>query len=143
MKTFLIKLKTTTQQANDEQCSVDNGRIIVNRKQVVCHEYPLAEKNFKNPLENRKFPQTIILSMHFIKIFIGNSEALPTAIVSPANEAGLTPLGTLGTSPNLNMALNVPNTVSAATSLGEYTMPERNFWQGKYNLMLLFFSTIN
>ena len=61
-----------------------------------------------------------------IFFILGLNEAHTPNLVSPATEVGLSPLGNLGTSPTLN----VTNAVSAATSLGEYTMPERNYWQG-------------
>ncbi|XP_022220830.2 phosphoinositide 3-kinase regulatory subunit 4 [Drosophila obscura] len=113
MKPFLISLKHKASQDLDDTAS-GNGRIVVSRKQVACHEYPLADKAIKMPAENR------------------SSEGHAPAMVSPASDAVATPLGPggMGGSPATGgMALGVPTTtVSAATSLGEYTMPERNCW---------------
>lgn len=53
MKPFLIALKHKAQQDIDDANSA-NGRIVVSRKHVACHEYPLAEKATKLTLDNRK-----------------------------------------------------------------------------------------
>lgn len=53
MKPFLISLKHKAQQDLDD-ASCANGRIVVSRKQVGCHEYPLAEKATKLTQDNRK-----------------------------------------------------------------------------------------
>ncbi|XP_017058626.1 phosphoinositide 3-kinase regulatory subunit 4 [Drosophila ficusphila] len=111
MNPFLISMKHKSLQDLDDTAS-GNGRIVVSRKQVGCHEYPLADKATKMPLENR------------------SSEGPP--LVSPASDAAITPMGTGGLSGSPAsgaVVLGVPTaTVSAATSLGEYTMPERNCW---------------
>ncbi|EDV91054.1 phosphoinositide 3-kinase regulatory subunit 4 [Drosophila grimshawi] len=112
MKTFLISLKHKDLQDPDD-AGLANGRIVVSRKQVACHEYPLADKANKMLLDNRT-----------------NDAHAPT-LVSPASDAAVTPHMTAGTSGSPAsgvMVLGVPtSTVSAATSLGEYTMPDRNY----------------
>jgi len=54
MNPFLISMKHKSLQDLDDTAS-GNGRIVVTRKQVACHEYPLADKITKMPLENRKY----------------------------------------------------------------------------------------
>ncbi|KAH8293534.1 hypothetical protein KR054_001369 [Drosophila jambulina] len=111
MNPFMMALKHKALQDLDDTAS-GNGRIVVSRKQVACHEYPLADKATKMPIENR------------------SSEG--PALVSPASDAALTPLGAgglAGSPASGAIVLGVPTAnVSAATSLGEYTMPERNCW---------------
>jgi len=53
MNPFLIPLNYKTVQDLDDPSSA-NGRIVVSRKHVGCHEYPLADKKNKLPLDNRK-----------------------------------------------------------------------------------------
>ncbi|XP_053946645.1 phosphoinositide 3-kinase regulatory subunit 4 isoform X1 [Anastrepha ludens] len=113
-KAYLLKLKHKSQQEADEPSS---GRIVINRKYVQCHEYPLAEKLNKSPQETRA------------------TEGGLTATASPASDVVVSPLGGAAGSPPTGITLvgataQQPNTtVNAATSLGEYTMPERNYWQ--------------
>ncbi|KAH8406647.1 hypothetical protein KR222_001554 [Zaprionus bogoriensis] len=111
MKPFLIQLK---HKALDYP-ALANGRIVVSRKKVACHEYPLADKANKFPLDNRS-----------------NDVHAPT-MVSPASDAAVTPhlvlaAGSSGSPASGVMVQGVPTTtVSTATSLGEYTMPDRNY----------------
>lgn len=114
-KPYLFKLKHKSQQEVDEPTS-GNGRIVITRKNVVCHEYPLADKLSKSPQETRA------------------SEGILPAAASPATEVAVTSVGGIAGSPptGITMLGGTPHptaTVSAATSLGEYTMPERNYWQ--------------
>ncbi|XP_064549625.1 phosphoinositide 3-kinase regulatory subunit 4 isoform X1 [Drosophila montana] len=112
MKPFLISLKHKAQQDLDD-ASCANGRIVVSRKQVGCHEYPLAEKATKLTQDNR------------------TTDAHAPALVSPASDVAVTPhitAGPSGSPASGAMLLGVPHTtVSTATSLGEYTMPDRNY----------------
>lgn len=69
--------------------------------------------------------------------FVGANEGILPAATSPATEVAVIPLGGIGGSPptGITMLGGTPHptaTVSAATSLGEYTMPERNYWQGMH-----------
>ncbi|XP_030370687.1 phosphoinositide 3-kinase regulatory subunit 4 [Scaptodrosophila lebanonensis] len=111
MKPFLITLKHKAQQYADE-ATTGNGRIIIRRKEA-CHEYPLADKTNKLPIETRQ------------------SDGHLPALVSPASDVAVTPIGgggLAGSPASGVMVLGVPQTtVSAATSLGEYTLPERNY----------------
>ncbi|XP_067619259.1 phosphoinositide 3-kinase regulatory subunit 4 [Eurosta solidaginis] len=108
-KPYLFKLKHKAQQEADES-ALSCGRVFINRKSVQCHEFPLAEKMVKSPQEAR------------------SSEGIMTIAASPASvggaagglPSGITLVGGTG---------QQTATVSAATSLGEYTMPERNYWQ--------------
>nr|XP_014094276.1 phosphoinositide 3-kinase regulatory subunit 4 [Bactrocera oleae]XP_036213743.1 phosphoinositide 3-kinase regulatory subunit 4 [Bactrocera oleae] len=114
-KPYLFKLKHKSQQEVDES-TFGNGRIVITRKNVLCHEYPLADKLSKSPPESR-----------------ANEGILP-AVASPANEVAGTSLGGIaGSTPTgITILGGTPHptaTVCAATSLGEYTMPERNYWQ--------------
>ncbi|XP_034485161.1 phosphoinositide 3-kinase regulatory subunit 4 [Drosophila innubila] len=112
MNPFLIPLHYKAMQDQDDP-AMANGRIVISRKQVACHEYPLADKTTKLPLDNR-------------------SNDAPT-MVSPASDAAVTPhivlaAGSSGSPSSGVMVLGVPTTtVSTATSLGEYTMPDRNY----------------
>lgn len=54
MKPFLISLKHKALQDLDDP-AMPNGRIVVSRKHVACHEYPLADKANKYPLDNRMY----------------------------------------------------------------------------------------
>lgn len=112
MKIYLVKLKYKSQQDADEATISASGRITLSRKNIVCHEFPLTDKhaNQKLPLEARI------------------SDGL--SLNSPGSDAAISPSGGLSSSPATTVLGNQTNTVSAATSLGEYTMPERNFWQG-------------
>ncbi|XP_011189756.2 phosphoinositide 3-kinase regulatory subunit 4 [Zeugodacus cucurbitae] len=113
-KPYLFKLKHKAQQEVDEPTS-GNGRIVITRKNVLCHEYPLADKLSKSPQEARV------------------NEGIMPSTASPATEAAVTSLGSIAGSPPTGITLlggtAHPTAVSAATSLGEYTMPERNYWQ--------------
>ncbi|XP_037949245.1 phosphoinositide 3-kinase regulatory subunit 4-like [Teleopsis dalmanni] len=102
MKPFLLKLKHKSQLDVDEPAS-GNGRIVISRKKVNCHDYPLAEKKSKLPIETP----------------------------SPASDGNGSPIGGIAGSPASGVLLlgGQQNLLSAATSLGEYTMPERNYWQ--------------
>lgn len=115
MKSFLLKLKCKSQQENGEPSS-SNGRIVLNRKNIICHEYPLADKlsGIKLSLDAR--------------INDGNT------LTSTVSEIPTTPGGGLSGSPSSGVLVlgTQPTTMSAATSLGEYTMPERNYWQGTH-----------
>lgn len=114
MNPFLIPLNYKTMQDLDDPSSA-NGRIVVSRKHVGCHEYPLADKKNKLPLDNR------------------SNDAHAPALVSPASDAAVAPhvvlaAGSSGSPASGVMVLGVPTTtVSTATSLGEYTMPDRNY----------------
>ncbi|XP_034112956.1 phosphoinositide 3-kinase regulatory subunit 4 [Drosophila albomicans] len=114
MSPFIISQKHKTMQDLDDPAS-GNGRIVVSRKHVACHEYPLADKVNKLPLDNRA------------------SDAHVPTLVSPASDAAVTPhivlaAGSSGSPASGVMMLGVPTTtVSTATSLGEYTMPDRNY----------------
>ncbi|EDW83237.1 uncharacterized protein Dwil_GK22752 [Drosophila willistoni] len=114
MKSFLISLKHKAMQEVDDGAS-GNGRILVSRKQVACHDHLLADKGMgiKLPAENRS-NEAVLLSP-------ASDVAAVTPLVGGGVMAGSPASGTLG--------LGVPpSTLSAATSLGEYTMPERNHW---------------
>lgn len=52
MKPFLISLKHKALQDLDDP-TLANGRIVVNKQRVTCHEYPLTDKANKFPLDNR------------------------------------------------------------------------------------------
>lgn len=121
MKNFLVKLKYKSQQ-DEEPSNSSNGKISLNRKLVACHDYPLIDKhlNTKMTLEARV------------------SEGItPT---SPMSDVVVSPCGGLSGSPASGVIVlgAKATTVSAATSLGEYTMPERNYWQGKHSLFNYF-----
>ena len=67
--------------------------------------------------------------------FVGANEGILPAVASPANEVAGTSLGGIaGSTPTgITILGGTPHptaTVCAATSLGEYTMTERNYWQG-------------
>lgn len=115
MKNFLVKLKYKSQQDADEPSISSNGRISLNRKFIVCHDFALIDKhtNTKMTLEPRV------------------SEGItPT---SPMSDVVVSSGGGLSGSPASGVIVlgGQATTVSAATSLGEYTMPERNYWQGR------------
>lgn len=54
MKPFLISLKHKALQDLDDP-TLANGRIVVNKQRVTCHEYPLTDKANKFPLDNRMY----------------------------------------------------------------------------------------
>lgn len=122
MKNFLDKLKYKSQQDADEPSISSNGRISLRRKFVVCHEFPLGERNTTTKMNIE--PRV-------------SDGITPT---SPVSDAAVSPGGGLSGSPASGVMVlgTQPTTVSAATSLGEYTMPERNYWQGNTSFMLLF-----
>ena len=115
MKNFLVKLKYKSQQEADEPSISSNGRISLNRKFVVCHDFPLIDKNVGTKTTSEP------------RISDG---VTPT---SPMSDVVASPGGALSGSPASGVIVlgAQATTVSAATSLGEYTMPERNYWQGK------------
>ncbi|XP_036323773.1 phosphoinositide 3-kinase regulatory subunit 4 [Rhagoletis pomonella] len=112
---YWFKLKHKSQQDVDEPFS-GNGRIVINPKYVQCHDYPLVEKLAKSPQEARA------------------SEGILSATASSASDAAISSLGGAAGSPPTGITIvggvvQQAPIVSAATSLGEYTMPERNYWQ--------------
>lgn len=54
MKPFLISLKHKAMQDLDD-LAMANGRIVVNKQRVTCHEYPLTDKANKYALDNRMY----------------------------------------------------------------------------------------
>lgn len=117
MKNFLVKLKYKSQQEPDEPSISLNGRISLNRKLVVCHDFPLIDKN--SSIKANSEPRI-------------TEGITPT---SPMSDVVVSPGGGLSGSPASGVVVlgAQATTVSAATSLGEYTMPERNYWQGKFS----------
>ncbi|KAL9899748.1 vacuolar protein sorting 15 [Glossina fuscipes fuscipes] len=114
MKSFLLKLKCKSQQETGDPSS-SNGRIVLNRKNIICHEYPLADKlsGIKLSLEARINDGNTLAST-------ASDIATNGGGLSGSPSSGVLVLGTQPTT---------MTTMSAATSLGEYTMPERNYWQ--------------
>ncbi|KAM7363336.1 vacuolar protein sorting 15 [Cochliomyia hominivorax] len=112
MSNFLLKLKYKSQQDADEPAISSNGRISLNRKLIVCHDYALVDKHSttKMNLEPR-------VSEGITPTSPMSDVASPGGGLSGSPASGVMVLGAQAT------------TVSAATSLGEYTMPERNYWQ--------------
>lgn len=143
MKTFLLKLKCKAlQDAEESTSSSGNGRIVVSRKKVHCHEFPLAEKNVKVLLESRKLRNTLVVTesnanQEWQHIFAGaNVEGHAAIVTNPGCDvATVTPIVGLGGSPASAVVVGQTSNVCAATSLGEYTMPDRNFWQGMFTIM--------
>lgn len=138
MKPFLISLKHKALQDLDDP-AMANGRIVVSRKHVACHEYPLADKANKFPLDTRmynffvntdRFHEKLILTSFIV---LGSNDVHGPTLVSPGSDAAVTPhivlaAGSSGSPASGVMVLGVPTTtVSTATSLGEYTMPDRNY----------------
>lgn len=115
MKPFLFKLKYKSQQDAEEPSISSNGRISMCRKNIECHEFPLVDKHTTTKLALE--PRVV-------------EGITPT---SPGSDVVVSPAGGLSGSPASGVIVMgaQPTTVSAATSLGEYTMPERNYWQGE------------
>lgn len=115
MKNYLVKLKYKSQQDPDEQSVSSYGRISLSRKSIACHDFALSDKHSTTKLTLE--PRII-------------EGVTPT---TPMSDVVVSPSGGLSGSPALGVVVLGPqtSTVSAATSLGEYTMPERNYWQGK------------
>lgn len=125
MKEFLVKLKYKALQHENEEVNVrNNGRIFLSRKKIACHEFPL--------IDGKLTAATKIPSSSEVRCYEGLSSTRPVSEISMS--AG----DTLNGSPSSAMIVlgQHQNTtaLSATASLGEYTLPEKNYMQGKFNL---------
>lgn len=144
MKSYLMKFSKYRGQVDTK--SSQNGKIILSKKDVVCHEYPLNDKILKSDGSTRRRRVIdggggeLATNMEWQHIFAGGAGSgggvntgvgpgdahSPGAASSPSNDstspivAG-SPPGTTGTQVQ----------PTPTSSLVEYSMPERNFWQGK------------
>lgn len=124
MKEFLVKLKyKALQHENDEVNARNNGRIFLSRKKIACHEFPL--------IDTKLTAATKISSSSEIRCYEGLVSA------TPALETTMSTGGAINGSPSSAMIVLAQHqnttALSATASLGEYTLPEKNYMQGKTN----------
>lgn len=130
MKNFLVKLKyKALQQSNDESPhGRNNGRIYLSNKSVVCHEFPLIDTKLMNSVS--KISSTSLETRCYDALSNVNPGAAGTGAELAMSTGGVgVGVGVMSGSPS--SAQQTAVALSATTSLGEYTLPEKNYMQGK------------
>lgn len=115
MKQFLLKLN---KYKNQDIQSSPNGRIVLNKRDVIAHQIPLFDKPSKpdgKRVRSQNSESNTNLEWQHIHGHIPVASSPSNDSHNSATIAGSPPAG------------SVPQ--QAASSLVEYSMPDRNFWQ--------------
>ncbi|XP_055904025.1 phosphoinositide 3-kinase regulatory subunit 4 [Eupeodes corollae] len=116
MKAYILKVKHKHSELKEQS---QNGRIRLDREDILCHDYPLIDKSSKlDPRKKGRQDGDLNSNLEWQHIFNdGHSTA-----ASPSGDLNVSPVQA-GSPSSVGQ---IPPT--AAASLGEYTIPERNLW---------------
>lgn len=119
MKKFLLEFKNKFQQNASEHNLPKNGRIVLSRKSILCHEYPLCDHHQTSAMK------TALLDG-------GVSDGHQPTSNSPHSEILASSSSGIVGSPVIDVIFTDHHNLNDfnTASLGEYTLPEKNCWQG-------------